>query len=259
MGPVQFGGLDDGLVVQNWLTCGPFGGPGVEKFNWDGGPSKDATRKFFDAAHYPPDETFDPRAVYTGPQVQGHWAPTNAVRWRPARVDDLDTRVKLGQGAEMWYAATWIYSPHDTSIDCSFRTSRMAVVHFTLNGEAVDPGKYAEVKGTVGLLKADMAVKLKKGWNEVLRPRLLLRLPAAPRGARAPGADGRVMEIAAVGPAAGEGRKVDAADRMTNQRQIRKSRFQKESKRKPSSRGATATRDPGEGEGLSHPEIPRVA
>ena len=30
--PAEFQGLGDGVLVQNWLICGPFGGPGAEKF-----------------------------------------------------------------------------------------------------------------------------------------------------------------------------------------------------------------------------------
>ena len=38
--PAQFQQLEDGLLVRNWLVCGPFGGPGAEKFIDDRGPPR---------------------------------------------------------------------------------------------------------------------------------------------------------------------------------------------------------------------------
>lgn len=165
--PVQFQGFDRGLTVQHWMVCGPFGGPGAEKFNADGGPSKEATRKFYDAAQYPPDAGVDVKAVYSGPQIQGYWPKANEIRWKAATAEDLDTRVKLGSGAQVWYAATWICAPQDLSIECSFRTSRMVTPHYFLNGADVTPAKFVEASGETGVLKADRSIDLHKGWNEV--------------------------------------------------------------------------------------------
>ena len=33
--PAEFAGLDGGVVIRNWMLCGPFGGPGEEKFKAD--------------------------------------------------------------------------------------------------------------------------------------------------------------------------------------------------------------------------------
>src|SRR5207302_213029 len=61
--PAQFQPLDRGVVIRNWLICGPFGGPGTEKFRADPGgvvpgttiEMKKAVRDFCEAAAYPPD------------------------------------------------------------------------------------------------------------------------------------------------------------------------------------------------------------
>lgn len=164
--PAQFEGLDKGLVLQNWMILGPFGGPGTEKFNWDGGPSKPDTQKFFNAAKYPPDESVDFTASYKGPEVHGWWNNVSTVHWAAAKTTELDPRVKLGQGAQMWYAVTWVQAPQETQVDCSFLTSRMANITFSLNGKPIDTGKY-EKGEQVGILQAKKTIALQKGWNEI--------------------------------------------------------------------------------------------
>jgi hypothetical protein len=162
----QFEGLDKGLTLQNWQILGPFGGPGTEKFNWDGGPSKPDTQKFFNAAKYPPDEGFDFKATYKGPEVHGYWNDVSTVRWMPAKTTELDQRVTLGKGAQMWYAVTWVYSPQDQQVDTSFLTSRMANITFSLNGKPIDIGKYANAQ-QLGVMQAKKKIALAKGWNEI--------------------------------------------------------------------------------------------
>ena len=80
--PAAFQGIEGGILVRHWLTCGPFGGPGAEKFRADPnglmpGTNKDmkvAVREFCEAAAYPPDSgPVDPAAVFKGDMVQGYW------------------------------------------------------------------------------------------------------------------------------------------------------------------------------------------
>ena len=80
--PLSFQGLEGGVVVRNWQVCGPFGGPGAEKFRDDlnglmPGTNKDmktAGREFCEAAKYPPDDgKVDLKATYSGEIVQGYW------------------------------------------------------------------------------------------------------------------------------------------------------------------------------------------
>ena len=52
--PAQFVGLEAGVPVREWLICGPFGGPGAEKFNWDP-RNKEEVKRFYEAATFPPD------------------------------------------------------------------------------------------------------------------------------------------------------------------------------------------------------------
>ena len=122
-----FGGVDEGVTVRNWLTCGPFGGGIVrESVPQDAiVPEKlKAIQGYFAAAAYPPDEgDVDLGAVFSGAMVQGWWKDPGGVKWTPAVVADQDTRVTLGtnEGAEpaslqCWYGVTWIHAPARTEL-----------------------------------------------------------------------------------------------------------------------------------------------
>jgi hypothetical protein len=172
--PAQFQGLDGGVVVKNWLICGPFGGPGADKFKADPnglmpGTQKEmkiAVREFCEAASFPPDDgRVDRQAVYQGPMTQGYWNPPGAVRWKPATIADLDTRVILGTGAQVWYGATWIHVPEPTELDFQFQQHLMTHFRWSLNGEAVKlgPPPNKEDKRQVATKK----LALRTGWNQI--------------------------------------------------------------------------------------------
>jgi len=177
--PVQFKGIEDGVTVKKWLICGPFGGPGAEKLaidpnglmpgtnkNW-----KDATKEFCEAQKYPPDDhKVDLTAVYKGEIVQGYWTNPGEVRWKPATIADLDTRVKLGNGGQTWYGVTWINAPAATELEFDFQGHMMTPLRWFVNGEPIDPGKYAEFK-TSNNIRYQTAIKtlsLRTGWNQVM-------------------------------------------------------------------------------------------
>jgi hypothetical protein len=176
--PAGFQGFDDGVVVRDWLICGPFGGLAVKAFKRDpsvanGDPNP--TIRFFDAATYPPERgKIDPRAVFTGEMIRGYWPDPGAVRWKPATVADLDTRVVFGDGAQMWYAATWIYAPEDTEIEFDFQGRLQAMLTYFLNGNKIHEGEFQEApkqdSGTdfnIARVGAE-TVMLRRGWNEVM-------------------------------------------------------------------------------------------
>ena len=177
--PVQFKGIEDGVIVKKWMICGPFGGPGAEKLtrdpnglmpgtnkNW-----KDATKEFCEAQKYPLDDLkVDPTAVYKGGIVQGYWNNPGEVRWRVVTTADLDTRVKLGDGGQVWYGVTWINAPAATELEFDFQSHMMTPLRWFVNGEPVDPGKYAEFK-TSNNIRYQTAIKtlsLRPGWNQVM-------------------------------------------------------------------------------------------
>jgi len=165
--PALFKGLEDGLPVRNWLVCGPFGGPEAAKFQTDPRPEKqkNEVRSFYDRAAYPPDtQPVDFHATYDGDMISGYWPDPRQVKWKPATIEDLDTRVILGKGAQVWYGATWIYSPNGEDIGFELQGHRMTYLTWYLNGQKLDPGPYTKTTQPVSTLN----VSLKPGWNEVM-------------------------------------------------------------------------------------------
>ncbi len=173
--PADFQGLDHGVLVQHWLRCGPFGGPGAEKFKDDPNgviagttiEMKKAVREFCEAATYPPDSGMvDLDARYTGDQVRGYWKDPGEVRWKSASTNPLDTRITLGGGGQVWYGATWVYAPAATEVEFQFQNHPMSYPRWTLNGEAV-PLKPADFQGADNRPIAKRTLTLRAGWNEV--------------------------------------------------------------------------------------------
>ncbi|HEX8914664.1 MAG TPA: hypothetical protein VF796_20100 [Humisphaera sp.] len=175
--PVVFAGVDGGVVVRNWLVCGPFGGPGAEKFRADlngqmPGTTKDwkqAAKQFAEAATYPPDAgPIDLAAVYRGDLLRGYWPDPREARWKPAEIADLDARVVFGPAAQTWFAATWVYAPKPTEVEFRFQGHPQTTLKWTLNGQQILTG---EIKGRPGDAAqrptAGKTVALRQGWNEV--------------------------------------------------------------------------------------------
>jgi hypothetical protein len=167
--PAQFQGLGDGVVVRNWLVCGPFGGPGAEQFIPDPRDKmKDAVRKFCDAASYPPDNgKVDLAAIYKGDLITGYWHGPSEVRWKPATIADLDTRVILGPSGQTWYGATWIYAPAETELEFRFQSHPQTFLRYFLNGQLVQTGEL-RLSGNEKFPIASKTLKLKAGWNQVM-------------------------------------------------------------------------------------------
>jgi hypothetical protein len=167
--PAQFQGLDDGVVIRNWLVCGPFGGPGAEQFRPDPRDKmKDAIRAFCDSAHYPPDDgKVDLAAVYKGDDLRGYWHAPAQIRWKPESIAELDTRVILGPSAQTWYGATWIYAPQDTELEFRFQLHPQTFLRFFLNGKLVQSGEVNAAKGQ-RVPVAQKSLTLVKGWNQIM-------------------------------------------------------------------------------------------
>jgi len=176
--PAQFQGFENGITIRNWLVCGPFGGPGAERFISD--PSgfisgtktdmKRAVADFCEAAKYPPDDgRVDLHSVFTGPMIRGYWNDPREVRWMPAAVADLDTRVKLGDGGQVWYGATWVHSPAGEVVEFQFQSHfNQTHIRWFLNGESLPVG-FADYDGSrdKGRTVATRTVRLRAGWNQI--------------------------------------------------------------------------------------------
>lgn len=128
---------------------------------------KDAMRKFCEAATYPPDNGHvDPAAVFTGEMIRGFWPAAKEVRWKPASIADLDKRVVLGCGGQVWYGATWIRADAATEIEFEFRSHPLTLLRWFLNGKKIFD---AEIKTGAGQKRvATKQITLRAGWNEVV-------------------------------------------------------------------------------------------
>jgi hypothetical protein len=167
----QFKGLADGYTVRNWLILGPFGGPGAEKFI-DDPKNKEEVKAFYDAATYPPDDgKVDPKATYSGPLIKGYWKDNKEIRWKSVEIDDMDTRAVVGGGSQVWYGATWIYSPVAQEMTFELQGHNMTYLRWFLNGEplqSTNPDKHYKPSPTMRILRtASEKVSLRQGWNQV--------------------------------------------------------------------------------------------
>jgi hypothetical protein len=176
--PARFQGLDSGVLVRHWLVCGPWGGPEAERFSPDPNGKmpgtnidwKEAVRQFCEAAEYPPDSgKVDRDAVFRGEQLRGYWHGPRELRWQPATVADLDTRVHFGPSGQVWYAASWIYVPNDVELEFQFQGHPMTPLRWRLNDRAIDL-KFGKERHGDSLLRC-LAIKtltLHRGWNQVM-------------------------------------------------------------------------------------------
>lgn len=168
--PAVFEGLDAGVPVRRWLVAGPFGGLGAERFTADP-RNKDEVRKYYEAAHYPPEEgPVDPGARFGDEVVRGYWRDPGTVRWRTVGIEAMDTRVELGGGSQTWFGAAWIHCPEDVTFDAAFQGHKMTPLRWRVNGDwiGVPERAYAESRGAPHRLGANQPLALRKGWNEVL-------------------------------------------------------------------------------------------
>ncbi len=111
-----------------------------------------------------PPGTYGVKAVYQGDLVRGYWPDPGQVRWRPARTADLDTRVICGPAAQVWYGASWIFSPAETPVELQFQGHPQTYYRWFLNGEKVLEG---EVAGEPGRAVQSKPVTLRQGWNQI--------------------------------------------------------------------------------------------
>ena len=168
--PAQFQGIDEGVIVRNWLICGPFGGPGAERFRSDPpGPMKREVQAFFEASNFPPDSgKVDAKAIFKGLQIRGYWPEQNEVRWKPASLQPLETRVILGGGGQAWYGATWLHAPEDLKIECQLHEHPASTFRWFLNAQRLAT---AELRPDAASKKDNcilpLTLSLQRGWNEI--------------------------------------------------------------------------------------------
>ncbi|MEZ0296934.1 MAG: hypothetical protein ACAI35_10815 [Candidatus Methylacidiphilales bacterium] len=167
----RFLSLDKGVTLNNWQIIGPFGGPGTEGYSYDlRGNDKNSAIKLLSARMFPVDEQgVDLNAVYTGEMIKGWWPKVNEVRWKPASVADMDTRVAYGTGAaQVYFGATWVYAPEEMELDFHLQSHAQTTSQFMLNGEVVQKGDIKDDRqGASRLKEVVKKLRLNAGWNQI--------------------------------------------------------------------------------------------
>ena len=54
-------------------------------------------------------------------------------RMEDATVEDMDARVVLGSGSQVWYGSTWVYSPEDATYTIGFLGHKMTHIRWRIN------------------------------------------------------------------------------------------------------------------------------
>ena len=199
--PAVFGGLADGVPVRHWLCCGPFGGPGCERFVTDCPHGmKDECTAFLAPKDYPPDGgNVDPSAVYEGDIVKGYWGDPGQVRWHVRAIEPLDSRVAFGPAAQVWFGATWIHAPADTTVEAQFLVSLQSTPRWYLNGELVEGLQYAELQPSEltgwATAAARREITLKAGWNQIMCRNFCVGFPPVRFGLRLYGDDSALWPL----------------------------------------------------------------
>ena len=193
--PAQFQGMDKGIIIRNWLICGPWGGKGAEQFAFDMRDArKELARKFCDAASYPPDKGVDLTARYRGELTQGYWNAPGVVQWKPATIADLDTRVVLGGSAQVWYGVTWAHVPADTQLQVAIHGHPQTTLRLELNGQPIHTGEIGEDRATgKHILTKD--IMLRKGWNQLTFRGFCVGYPPFRAGLVLHGADEKLWTV----------------------------------------------------------------
>ena len=125
-------------------------------------------QKFFEGNTYPPDDgKVDLTAVYQEDMIKGYWDDPRQVKWKPATIQDLDTRIIGGMGAQLSYGATWVYAPAATDIEADFLGHSQTNLRWTLNGQPLDVGKCAD-DHQMSRQVAAKTITLQPGWNQFM-------------------------------------------------------------------------------------------
>ena len=173
----HFQELDQGITIKNWLVCGPFGGPGFEQGSKDPQEPnlKKSVQKLSDEARYPPDSGIvDKQAIFSGPLLKGYWPESKELRWHEKSValDELDSRIRLGPAGQVWYGATWIFSPTPANLTADFLSYQQTFLRWFLNGELILSGeakndKQRSAESNSKQFRQSKSITLKEGWNQI--------------------------------------------------------------------------------------------
>ena len=142
--PLRLEAADGGLVPREWSLLGPFGGPATKGWSYDPSPAdKPKVAALFDTAAYAPDAHLgrpDFQAAYAGAETTGWWdAPAAPLRWTAAPLAEVDTRVQVGLGAQLWYGATILHAERDLEVDLELHGHPMTTTRWFLGETEITP------------------------------------------------------------------------------------------------------------------------
>jgi hypothetical protein len=103
-----------------------------------------------------------------GLSVRGYWPDPGAVRWKPAHISDLDTRVLFcDPSAQVWYAAAWIHAPVEMQITIAFHGHHQTSLRWLLNSE-ITQDEEIKKEDLQGRLISKKLLALRAGWNQLM-------------------------------------------------------------------------------------------
>ena len=142
--PLRLLPADGGLVPREWSVLGPFGGPAAASWSYDPSPAqKPAVAAYFDATRFAPDARLgnpDFNAAFSGPETTGWWEPPAApLRWKTTPLAEVDSRVAVGLGAQLWYGAVVVRAARDMDASLELHGHPMTTARWFLDGEEITP------------------------------------------------------------------------------------------------------------------------
>jgi hypothetical protein len=110
------------------------------------------------------------------------------INWRLVR-SGPDATAALGQVGQVYFAATWIFSPKDQDVPCEFLGAPHNMTQLRINGEPVLATSIRSPLFNFTVPRQEQTIHFLKGWNEVyvrtyavgydLRLGMILRAPPA--------------------------------------------------------------------------------
>ncbi|MGE9289633.1 MAG: hypothetical protein ACQKBT_01505, partial [Puniceicoccales bacterium] len=171
--PFQFIGIREGVTAPRWMVVGPFGGPGIKEIGGNlKGKEKKKAVQFYKDQTYPIDGGHvDPEATFSGPMIEGYWKKNDALHWKEAEIEGLDTRVKMGHVAQLYFGTTAIYSPEEAEVELVLQGHNQTYLTWWINGEEFSPGP-KEYRSDSDRMNArrlyPISITLQKGWNQIV-------------------------------------------------------------------------------------------
>ena len=165
-----FAGLGDGLVLNNWMHLGPFGGSGAEKFTRDPRNKKEVEAFYFAAKYSADGSDYDPGREYAGPETVGYWGQPKSVKWRRAPMEELDCRAVFAPvGAQCCYGTTFISVPEACEVTLELYNHAQTFLDWSLNGEPLKVADkvYRNDERKRYRRVTEVKVQLRKGLNEL--------------------------------------------------------------------------------------------